>query len=320
MTIKLGVVMDSIQTIHYQKDSTLALLWEAAARGWTLYYFEQQDLFLRDGKALGNSRLLNVLHDSKRWFELASYQRMALSELDIILLRKDPPFDLEYIYTTYILELAEQTGVRVMNKPQSLRDANEKCYTAWFPALCPPTLITRDMQLLREFLQEHNDIICKPLDKMGGASVFRVHAADLNQRVIFETLTQHGHCFMMAQQFIPEIKAGDKRILLINGTPVPYSLARIPAIGELRGNLAAGATGIAKRLTQHELELCEVIAPALRKKGLLFVGIDVIGNYLTEINVTSPTGVRELDEQCGLNVSKMVWDMFWDISYQKMTN
>lgn len=308
MTIKLGVVMDPIQAIHYQKDSTLALLWEAAARGWTLYYFEQQDLFVRDGKAFGHSRPLKVFRDPHHWFELGEYQRIELSELDSILLRKDPPFDLEYIYTTYILEIAEQAGVRVINKPQSLRDANEKFYTVWFPELCPPTLITRDIRLLREFLQEQKDIICKPLDSMGGASIFRVRVADQNASVIFEILTQHSKRFMISQQFIPEITAGDKRILLINGRPVPYALARIPAPGELRGNLAAGATGIAQPLTQHELKLCAAIAPLLQEKGLVFVGLDVIGNYVTEINVTSPTGIRELDKQCLMNISKMVLD------------
>lgn len=308
MTIKLGVVMDPVQAIHYQKDSTLALLWEATARGWTLYYFEQRDLFVRDGKAFGHGRSLKVFRDPKRWFELGGYQRIELSELDSILLRKDPPFDLEYIYTTYILEMAEQAGVSVMNKPQSLRDANEKFYTAWFPELCPPTLITRDISLLRDFLQEQKDIICKPLDGMGGASVFRVRTTDPNASVIFEVLTQHGKRFMMSQQFIPEITAGDKRILLINGRPIPYALARIPAPGELRGNLAAGATGIAQPLTRHEFKLCAAIAPLLQEKGLVFVGLDVIGNYVTEINVTSPTGIRELDEQCLINISGVILD------------
>lgn len=308
MTIKLGVVMDPIQAIHYQKDSTLALLWEAAARGWTLYYFEQQDLFVRDGKALGDSRLLNVLHDPQHWFELSDYQRIELSTLDVILLRKDPPFNLEYIYTTYILELAEQAGAKVINKPQSLRDANEKFYTAWFPEQCPPTLITRNIKLLRDFFQEQKDIICKPLDGMGGTSVFRLQESDANASVVFETLTQQGKSFMMAQRYIPEIIAGDKRILLINGNPVPYALARIPAAGELRGNLAAGAKGVAQLLTPQDVKLCQAIGPALREKGLLFVGLDVIGNYLTEINVTSPTCIRELDEQCHLNISKIVLD------------
>ena len=310
MSKKIGVVMDAIQNIHYKKDSTLALLWEAKARGWTIYYFEQQDLFVRDGKAFGNSRLLTVFQDPKHWFELSEYQRIDLSELDVILMRKDPPFDLEYIYTTYILELAEQAGVKIINKPQSLRDANEKFYTTWFPEHCPPTLITRDIHLLREFFHEQKDIVCKPLDGMGGASIFRLQASDMNASVVFETLTRQGKSFMLAQRFVPEIFQGDKRILLINGEPVPYALARIPAAGELRGNLAAGAKGVAQPLTEQDVKLCKTIGPALREKGLLLVGLDVIGNYLTEINVTSPTCIRELDEQCQLNISKLLFDLF----------
>lgn len=309
MTIKIGVVMDPVQTIHYEKDSTLALLWEAKARGWTIYYFEQQDLFVRDGKAWGHSRLINVFQDPKKWFELSDYQRIELSELDIILMRKDPPFNLEYIYTTYILELAELAGVKVINKPQSLRDANEKFYTSWFPKHCPPTIVTRNIALLREFFREQKDIICKPLDSMGGASIFRVQESDMNASVIFETLTKQGKNFMMTQRFIPDVFEGDKRILLMNGEPVPYSLTRIPATGELRGNLAAGAKGVAKPLTEQDIALCKTIGPTLREKGLLFVGLDVIGNYLTEINVTSPTCIRELDKQCHLNISGLLLDL-----------
>lgn len=312
MTKKLGIVMDAIEAIHYKKDSTLALLWEAKARGWTIYYFEQQNLFVRDGKALGNSRLLNVFQDPNHWFELGEYQRIDLSELDALFMRKDPPFDLEYIYTTYILELAEQAGVKVINKPQSLRDANEKFYTAWFPQHCPPTLITRHIPLLRDFFYEQKDIICKPLDTMGGASIFRLQESDMNASVVFETLTRQGKSFMLAQRFIPDIFQGDKRILLINGEPVPYALARIPATGELRGNLAAGAKGVAQPLTAQDLALCKAIGPVLREKGLLLVGLDVIGDYLTEINVTSPTGIRELDAQCHLNISKLLFDVIED--------
>lgn len=308
MTIKIGVIMDAIQTIHYKKDSTLAMLWEAKARDWTIYYFEQKDLFVRDGKAFGNARVLNVFRDPAHWFELDEYQCIELSELDVILMRKDPPFDLEYIYTTYILELAELAGTKVFNKPQSLRDINEKFYTAWFPKLGPPTLATRDIDLLRAFLKEQKDIVCKPPHAMGGASVFRVQESDINASVIFETLTQQGKSFMLAQRYIPEILQGDKRILLINGEPVPYALARIPAAGELRGNLAAGAKGVAQPLTEQDLALCKAVGPTLCEKGLIFVGLDVIGNYLTEINVTSPTCIRELDEQCNLNICKLLFD------------
>jgi glutathione synthase len=308
MTIKLGIVMDPIHTIHYKKDSTLAMLWEAKARGWEIHYFEQSNLFVRDGKAMGDSRIVNVFQDAQHWAELSEYKRIALSELDIILMRKDPPFNLNYIYTTYILELAEQAGVKVINKPRSLRDVNEKFYTMWFAEYCPPTLITRDINLLRDFFQEQKDIVCKPLDAMGGTSVFRVKQSDMNASVIFETLTRRGKNFMLAQRFIPEIAQGDKRILLINGEPVTYALARIPAPGELRGNLAAGAKGVAQPLTKQDIALCKAIGPKLREQGLFFVGLDVIGNYLTEINITSPTCIRELDEQCDLNISRLLFD------------
>ena len=273
MTIKIGVVMDPVHGIHYEKDSTLAILWEAKARGWTIYYFEQHDLWVRDGIAMGKGRIMDVFRDPKRWAELSEYQPIELSKLDIILMRKDPPFNLEYIYTTYILELAEQAGVKVINKPQSLRDANEKFYTAWFPKQCPPTLITRNIALLREFFQEQKDIICKPLDTMGGFSIFRVQQSDMNASVIFETLTKQGKNFMMAQRFIPEVFQGDKRILLINGEPVPYSLKRIPATGELRGNLAAGAKGVAEPLTEQDIALCKVIVAYLARERIIICGI-----------------------------------------------
>lgn len=306
MSIKIGVIMDPIDRINYKKDTTLALLWEAKARGWTIYYFEQADLFVQDGKAWGNARLLDVFKDPTQWFKLDAYERIELGKLDILLMRKDPPFNLEYIYTTYILELAEKAGATVLNKPQSLRDVNEKFYTTWFPELCPPTLVTRNMTSLREFLALHKDIVCKPLDTMGGTSVFRVQSSDVNASVIFETLTQCGNNFMMAQRFIPEIAKGDKRIILINGEPIPYALARIPATGEFRGNLAAGGKGVAQPLTEQDKIICQTVAPTLREKGLWFVGLDVIGHYLTEINITSPTCVRELDEQCNIDISKIV--------------
>lgn len=309
MTIHLGVVMDPIQSVHFKKDSTLAMLWEAERRGWIIHYFEQNDLFIRDGKAFGHSRLLNVFHDAKHWFEFGEKKCIALSELNVILMRKDPPFNLEYIYTTYILELAERAGVKVINKPQSLRDFNEKIVTTWFPQCCPPTLITRDMHLIRQFLEEHEDIICKPLEGMGGASVFRLQYPDMNASVVMEVLTQHGTRFMMAQQYIPQIAEGDKRIIMINGEPIPYALARIPAAGELRGNLAAGAKGVAKPLTERDRWICQQVGPILRERGLIFVGLDVIGDYLTEINVTSPTCIRELDEQCQLNISVAFFDV-----------
>jgi glutathione synthase len=308
MTKKLGVVMDPIGSINYKKDSTLAMLLEAARRGWTIYYFEQKDLFLRDGLAFGKSKLLNVFQDQDHWFEFGAEQETPLASLNLILMRKDPPFDREYIYTTYILEQAERHGTLVANKSQSLRDANEKLFTAWFPACCPPTLVTRSHALLREFFHRHQDIICKPLDGMGGTSIFHLQPGDPNASVVFETLTGRETQYMMAQRFIPEITAGDKRILLIDGDPIPFALARIPGKGEWRGNLAAGARGVAQPLTARDRWICEQVGPVLREKGLYFVGIDVIGDFLTEINVTSPTCIRELDEQCNLNISEILFD------------
>lgn len=308
MTIKIGVVMDPIESIHYKKDSTLAMLWEAHNRHWEIHYFEQKDLFFSHDNAYGNGRILSVMHDEKKWFEFGKAQRIALSDLDIILMRKDPPFDREYIYTTYLLEHAENRGTLVMNKSQALRDANEKVFTTWFPQCCTPTLVTRDMSMLREFFHEHKNIICKPLDAMGGYSIFHLTEGDHNASVVFEMLTERGTRFMMAQRFIPEITEGDKRILLINGEPIPFALARVPAKGELRGNLAAGAQGVARPLTDRDYWICEQVAPVLRDKGLIFVGIDVIGDYLTEINVTSPTCIRELDTLCNLNISKTLFD------------
>lgn len=306
--MKLGVVMDPISAINFKKDSTLAMLLEASQRGWEIFYFEQKDLFLKDGVVYGDSHELNVFFDEEKWFEFGEEKRIPLSTLDVILMRKDPPFDREYIYTTYLLEHAERAGVMVLNKPQSLRDANEKLFTAWFPECCPPTLVTRSMKMLREFFQEHQDIICKPLEAMGGASIFHLQPNDPNSTVIFETLTQHETLYMMAQKFIPEIEDGDKRILMINGEPVPFALARMPAKGEWRGNLAAGAKGVARPLTERDRWICQQVGPVLREKGLYFVGLDVIGDYLTEINVTSPTCIRELDEQCDLNISKQFFD------------
>jgi glutathione synthase len=304
MRIKLGVVMDPIESIHFKKDSTWAMLWEAQRLEWNIYYFEQQDLFIRDGKTFANSRLLTVYKDAECWFKFGESQTIELSELNVILLRKDPPFNVEYIYTTHILELAERSGVLVVNKPQSLRDCNEKLFTTWFPQCCPPTIVTSDIALLRNFLQEQQDIICKPLDAMGGESIFRLQYPDMNASVVFETLTKRGTHFMTAQQFIPAVSEGDKRILLIDGEPVAFALARIPASGELRGNLAAGGRGVARPLTERDRWICKEVGPILRQKGLLFVGIDVIGDFLTEINVTSPTCIRELDYQCDLNISK----------------
>ncbi|MFO1360615.1 glutathione synthase [Plasticicumulans sp.] len=302
MNKRLGVVMDPIATITIKKDTTFAILLAAQARGWSIRYFEQSDLYLRDGRACGRARALTVRDDRQDWYSLGEPQDEPLAGLDVLLMRKDPPFDLEYIYTTYLLERAEAEGVRVVNRPQSLRDANEKLFTAWFPQCCPPTLATRDMARLRGFVAEHGDAILKPLDGMGGAGIFRVRAGDANLNVIVETLTERGRRTALAQRFIPEISAGDKRILMIDGEPVPYALARIPAEGETRGNLAAGGRGVGQPLSERDRWICAQVGPELRRRGLVFVGLDVIGDWLTEINVTSPTCARELDAQFGLDI------------------
>jgi len=308
MTV-LGVVMDPIRSINIKKDSTFAMLLEAQARGWSVRYMEQGDLFLRDGQTFARHRALSVFDDATPWFELGQEKTETLSALDVVLMRKDPPFDMEYVYTTYLLERAEDAGALVVNKPRSLRDANEKLFTAWFPQCTPPTLVTRDAERLRHFLAEHGDIILKPLGGMGGASVFRLRTGDPNINVVIETLTADETRFAMAQRFIPEIAQGDKRILLIDGEPVPYALARIPAPGETRGNLAAGGTGVGVPLSERDRWICAQVGPRLREQGLLFVGLDVIGDYLTEINVTSPTCIRELDRLYGLNISARLLDV-----------
>jgi len=300
--------MDPISAITIKKDSSFAMLLAAQAKGWTLYYMEQQDLFLQDGTVSAEMKRLTVQEDADNWYQLEETETKKLSELDVILMRKDPPFDMEYIYSTYLLEQAQNDGVLIVNNPQSLRDANEKLFTAWFPQCCPETLVTRKASLIRDFHQQHGDIILKPLDGMGGASIFRVKNGDPNFSVIIETLTDHGKTSIMAQKFIPDISEGDKRILMINGEPVSYALARIPAKGETRGNLAAGGRAEGRPLTEHDRWICEQVGPKLREKGLLFVGLDVIGNYLTEINVTSPTCIRELDSQFNLNIASELMD------------
>ncbi len=298
----LGVVMDPIATINIKKDTSFAILLAAQARGWELHYFEQGDLYLRDGRAFGRGRRLTVRDDPAGWFTLGEPRDAPLAELDVVLMRKDPPFDMEYVYSTYLLERAEAEGVLVVNRPQSLRDANEKLYTAWFADCCPPTLVTRDAARIKGFIAEHIDVIVKPLDGMGGAGIFRVGSTDPNLNVILETLTERGRKTAMAQRYIPEIADGDKRILLIAGEPVPYALARIPAAGETRGNLAAGGRGEGRPLSARDHAICARVGPRLRDKGLLFVGLDVIGDWLTEINVTSPTCARELDAAFGLDI------------------
>ncbi|WP_339066943.1 glutathione synthase [Teredinibacter turnerae] len=294
-TLRIGVVMDPISNISFKKDTTLAMLLAAQERGHQLFYMEIQDLLLDQGSARANMATLSVANDAANWFTLGEKSLLNLSELDVVLMRKDPPFDNQYIYATYILERAEQQGTLIVNKPQSLRDCNEKVFATQFPQCCPPVTVSRDTRLLREFHQQHDDVIFKPLDGMGGSGIFRCRADDPNVSVILETLTDAGASFIMAQKFIPDIRNGDKRVLVVNGEPIPYCLARIPAEGETRGNLAAGGSGVAQPLSERDRWIVAQVAPTLKEKGLLFVGLDIIGDYLTEINVTSPTCVREID-------------------------
>ena len=306
--IKLGIVMDPIQDINIKKDSSFAMLMAAQARGYQLFYMEMQDLALVDGEAVANMKPLSVKEDATSWFELGEPQNTPLAELDVILMRKDPPFDTEYIYATYMLERAEDKGTLIVNKPQSLRDANEKLFTAWFAEHTPTTLVTRDSQRIRAFHAEHQDIILKPLDGMGGSSIFRVKPNDPNLGVIIETLTNHGQTYAMIQAFIPEITEGDKRILIVDGEPVPYSLARIPQKGETRGNLAAGGRAQPQPLSESDWNIARSLGPELKKRGLIFVGIDVIGDKLTEINVTSPTCIKEIEAAYDVSVTGMLFD------------
>ncbi|RLQ20935.1 glutathione synthase [Seongchinamella sediminis] len=308
MTIKLGVVMDPIADINYKKDTTLAMLWAAQARDWQLYYMEQQDLYLRDGEARAAMTPLTVFRDPESWYDLKEVEDRPLAELDVILMRKDPPFDNEYIYSTYILEDAERKGTLVVNRCQGLRDSNEKVFATQFPQCSPPVLVSREMNRLRDFHREHQDVIYKPLDGMGGSSIFRAREGDPNVSVILETLTNHGRQSIMAQRYIPEIVDGDKRILMINGEVVPYCLARVPLAGELRGNLAAGGSGRPQPISDRDCWIAEQVAPFLRQRGILFAGLDVIGDYLTEINVTSPTCIREIDAGYDLDIAGDLMD------------
>lgn len=307
--IKLGVVMDPIDRINPSKDSTLAILLEAQKRDWTIHYMTQNDLFLQNAKPMARMRCLKVKDDLHDWFEYAEPVITMLDQLDIILMRKDPPFNIEYIYTTYILEQAEKRGVLIINKPQSLRDANEKLFTIWFPQCCPDTLISSDAKIIKEFVAEHNTVVFKPLEGMGGKSIFLFNKDSPNINVTIETLTNFAARPIMIQRYIPAItEKGDKRILMINGEPIESALARFPTQGEFRSNLAVGGRGIAVKISERDRWICNEVGPTLREKGLIFVGLDVIGDYLTEINVTSPTCIRELDTQCALNISANLLD------------
>jgi len=306
--VKTGVVMDPISGIVTYKDSTFAMLLEAQRRGHELWYMEPSNLTMRDGLALGHMRPLSVTDRREDWFTLGESQNLELGELDFLLMRKDPPFDMDYVYTTYVLDLAEKAGVTVMNRPQSLRDANEKCFITQFPQCCVPALITRSSIEIKAFVAEQGLSVVKPLDGMGGESIFQVQPDDPNLNVILETITAKDRDLVMVQRYIPEITQGDKRILVVNGEPVPYALARIPGPGDFRGNLAKGGTGKGVVLSDRDYWICEQVAPELKRRGIVFAGLDVIGDWLTEINVTSPTCIRELDAEFGLNIAGEMFD------------
>jgi glutathione synthase len=307
--LRIAIVMDPIEGIKPAKDSTLAMMLAAQKRGHELFYLEQRDLWLRDGIAWGRVHPVKVRDDNENWATVGAEHTERLASMDVILMRKDPPFDMEYIYTTYILERAEAEGALVVNKPAGLRDMNEKVYTAWFPQCCTATLITRDMGDMHAFLHEHHQIVCKPLYGMGGRSIFVIKEGDKNANVIFENMTDYGNNFAIVQKYLPEIvETGDSRILIIDGEPAPYALARIPSATDNRGNLAAGAQGKGRELNERDRWLVSQIGPALRERGMLFVGIDVIGGFVTEINVTSPTGIRELDKQFKCDIASLLID------------
>ena len=308
MSVKLGVVMDPIGSINVKKDTTLAMLLAAQERGWVIHYMLQSDLYLEQGHACASVQTLSVQDDPADWFSFGNKFNVALAELDVILMRKDPPFNMDYIYSTYLLEQAQREGTLIVNDPRSLRDCNEKLFATQFPQCCPPLMVSSSLQMLKAFQQLHEDVIYKPLDGMGGTSIFRVAAKDPNLNVIIETLTMGGRKQIMAQRYIPDIIKGDKRILMIDGIPVDYALARIPSVGETRGNLAAGGKGVAQELSDRDRWICEQVGPTLREKGLVFVGLDVIGDFLTEINVTSPTCVREINKAFNLDIAGDLMD------------
>lgn len=309
MKLTIGIVMDPIETVTYKKDSSLAMLWAAQDRGWELFYMTPADLYLDNSQARGLMQPLTVFREPDHFYDLGTATDRPLADLDVILMRKDPPFDNEYTYATYLLERAEQAGTLIVNKPQALRDCNEKLFATAFADCSPPHLVTRNAKLLKAFHAEHGDVIFKPLDGMGGSSIFRLKPDDSNVSVIIETLTEHGKTQTMAQKYLPEIKDGDKRILMIDGEPVDYCLARLPAQGETRGNLAAGGKGRAQPLTDRDRWIADRVGPELKKRGLFFVGLDVIGDYLTEINVTSPTCIREIDAAYDTDIGGKLMDL-----------
>lgn len=307
--IRIAAMMDPIGGIKPSKDSTFGMLLAAQSRGWQTWVGGLQDIWVRDGEAFGRLTEVELTDDSQRWYRAGAVEETALGDVDVILMRKDPPFDMEYVQATYILERAEEAGSVVVNRPRSLRDANEKTFVSWFPQCCPPTLITRSLADLRAFIDEHGRAVVKPLDGMAGWGVFATGSNDGNRNVILELLTSNGSTFVMAQRYVDAIsETGDKRILLIDGEPIPFALARFPSGGDHRGNLVCGARGEVRPLTDRDRWICEQIGPTFRERGIIFAGIDVIGDYMTEINITSPTGIRELEREHGLSVAHDLMD------------
>ncbi|MFZ6687224.1 glutathione synthase [Undibacterium sp. SXout11W] len=306
--MKIAFLTDPLSQFKTYKDSTFAMMREAHRRGYEIYAFGPEDMALEGGQVIANISAITLTGDSDDWYRAEPAVSMPLSSFDAVLQRKDPPFDMEYIYATYLLEMAEQQGARVFNKPAAIRNHNEKLSIAQFSQFTTPTLVTRDEQRIRAFHRAHQDIILKPLDGMGGAGIFRIREDGMNLGSVIETLTLNGTRTIMVQRYIPEIVHGDKRILLIGGKVVPYALARIPQNGEVRGNLAAGGVGVAQDLSERDLEIAQTLAPQLYERGLLLVGLDVIGNCLTEVNVTSPTCFQEITQQKGFDVAAMFID------------
>jgi glutathione synthase len=314
--LKTGIVMDPIGEIKTYKDSSFAMLLEAQRRDHSLFYMEPDDLYAKDGRVFARMQQLEVRDNNTDWFSLKPVGSMPLDELDIVLMRRDPPFNMDYIYATYMLELAEKAGTLVINRPQSLRDANEKFFINNFPQCCVPMMITSRSARIREFVGQHGHCVVKPLDGMGGESVFQVSDSDLNLNVILETITRHDSRAVMAQKYIDEISQGDKRILVINGEPVPYALARFAGEGDFRGNLAKGGSSQGVPLSERDRWICSQVAPELKKRGILFAGLDVIGDWLSEVNVTSPTCIRELDEAFDLNIAGLLFDAAEEIVHR----
>ena len=306
--MKLGIVMDPISRIDIKKDSSFAMLLAAQKRGWDLFYMELNDLYMDHNKPMARMKILEVKEDLKKWYVLSEERTAYLSHLDVILMRKDPPFNLEYIYSTYILEHAQKRGVLIVNNPTSLRSVNEKFFITYFPDCIPPTRISRDMQILLNFVEEQNGAIIKPLDSMGGDGIHHITKLDNTTKNVLQSLTRNSSEYVMAQKFLPEIVDGDKRILLIDGKPVPYALARIPKENNSKGNLAQGALAKGMELSERDKWICQKVGSRLSDMGLIFVGLDVIGDYLTEINVTSPTCIRELDNIFHIDIGAQLMD------------